>query len=106
MKEVLWRIILIGFIWLVAILFNEISKQKKPSATQPTSEAQYTENIVETDAKWVVDRETQIRLMAMVGGDRYTADRLLTSVRSVNPSMPEQWIWEKVIWDLERDRRY
>ncbi|GAP99129.1 hypothetical protein NIES2104_56870 [Leptolyngbya sp. NIES-2104] len=33
-------------------------------------------------------------------------DRLLIHTRSRNPDRPEQWIWEKVICDLERDRGY
>jgi hypothetical protein len=36
--------------------------------------------------------------------DRDIADRLLFGTRERNPEKSEQWVWDKVIWDLERDR--
>lgn len=37
--------------------------------------------------------------------DRATAERLLALAREYNPHRSEQWCYEKVIYDLERDRR-
>lgn len=52
-----------------------------------------------------VRRATQTRLRAMLNGDVQTMTRLLERARERNPGRSEQWIWEKVIFDLERDRR-
>lgn len=52
-----------------------------------------------------VDTHTQRKLFALVNGNRKVAARLLETTRDRNPSRSEQWCWEKVIYDLERDRR-
>lgn len=52
-----------------------------------------------------VSREVQNKLLSMVNGDSRMADRLLDHARKHNAHRTEQWVWEKVIYDLERDRR-
>lgn len=37
-------------------------------------------------------------------GDQKGLDRLLNHCRATNPGRSEQWVWEKVLWQLERDR--
>lgn len=37
--------------------------------------------------------------------DRATAYRLFEEVQDRHPNRSEQWIWEKVRWDIERDRK-
>lgn len=37
--------------------------------------------------------------------DRDVAERLVSSAKRSNPGQSEQWYWEKVIYDLNRDRR-
>jgi hypothetical protein len=37
--------------------------------------------------------------------DRDVAERLVSSAKRSNPGKSEQWYWEKVIYDLNRDRR-
>ncbi|MBD1822904.1 hypothetical protein H6F51_10430 [Cyanobacteria bacterium FACHB-DQ100] len=49
---------------------------------------------------------TQNELYRLVQGDRRTVERLIKHGRERYPDKPEQWIWEKVIADLERDRGY
>ncbi|MBW4475122.1 MAG: hypothetical protein KME45_32795 [Stenomitos rutilans HA7619-LM2] len=51
-----------------------------------------------------VSREVQNKLFAMVNGDNSMANRLLDHTRKLNSHRTEQWVWEKVIYDLERDR--
>ncbi|WP_059001220.1 hypothetical protein [Leptolyngbya sp. NIES-2104] len=53
-----------------------------------------------------VSSKTQYELYRLAHGDVKMIDRLLIHTRSRNPDRPEQWIWEKVICDLERDRGY
>jgi hypothetical protein len=43
------------------------------------------------------------RLFILVKGDWNLAERLLETVRNNNPDRSEDWYWEKVIYDLERD---
>ncbi len=50
--------------------------------------------------KW----ETQAKVQNLVK-DRGAIDRLLNHARLNNPGRTDQWYWEKVLWDLERDRR-
>ena len=46
----------------------------------------------------------QQRLMILVGGHWDTAWRLVDLEREKNPGMPEDWYWEKAIYNIERDR--
>ncbi len=45
------------------------------------------------------------KLLTMVGGDRSVATRLLVNVRFKYPQKSKTWCYEKVIHDLQRDRR-
>lgn len=51
-----------------------------------------------------VKDKTRRKLMTLTR-DRATAERLLKLTREYNPHRSEQWCYEKVIYDLERDRR-
>lgn len=46
------------------------------------------------------------RLLTMLGGDQNTAHRLLAAIKKKFPDQANEWHLEKVISDLERDRRY
>ena len=48
--------------------------------------------------------ELRHRLFVLVNGNWELAHRLLESVRRNYPGQTEDWYWEKVIYDLERDR--
>ncbi|PSP28551.1 MAG: hypothetical protein BRC59_11585, partial [Cyanobacteria bacterium SW_4_48_29] len=52
------------------------------------------------------NRRLQSKLIRMLSGDRTAAERLVARERCLNPGQSEAWYWEKVISDLERDRRY
>ncbi len=52
-----------------------------------------------------VSPQLQSRLLTLVGGNWATAERLIENEREKNPGKTETWYWEKVIYDLERDRR-
>ena len=49
--------------------------------------------------------ELKRQLFSLVGGNMELADRLLANVRQKYPNESENWYWEKVIYDLERDRQ-
>jgi hypothetical protein len=44
------------------------------------------------------------KLLKLLGGNRNTVERLIRQSRLRNPDRPADWHWEKVIYDLERDR--
>ena len=52
-----------------------------------------------------VSRSTRRELLGLVGGNAAVAQRLVHDVQARNPGRPEQWCWEKAIYDIERDRR-
>jgi hypothetical protein len=45
------------------------------------------------------------QLVTLLGGDNAGAERLVNQARKTYPNMPEHWYWERVIADVERDRR-
>lgn len=45
------------------------------------------------------------KLLRLLRGDRKAANRLLEHVRYMHPGRSERWYYEKVIYDLQRDRR-
>lgn len=49
--------------------------------------------------------ELESRLLNMLQGDTEALKRLLSVSRGVYPGRTAKWHIEKVIWDLERDRR-
>jgi len=44
------------------------------------------------------------RLYTLVGGNKEIAERLVASEQEKNPGYPEKWYWEKVVYEIERDR--
>ncbi len=70
------------------ILFRTIQKQKR------------------FKSKTKLDKSLDKKLLTMLGGDQQTALRLLRNARKNNPGRSYLWYHEKVIRDLERDRRY
>jgi hypothetical protein len=71
---------------LIYILFRQIQQQTK--------------------IKPKLDRSLDQQLLTMLGGDKKAALRLLRNVRKHHPGKSYLWYYEKVIRDLERDRRY
>ncbi|MBE8996809.1 hypothetical protein [Nostoc sp. UIC 10630] len=52
------------------------------------------------------NRKLQKRLLVLLNGDATTAERLLKQQRQRHQGQSDKWYLEKVIYDLERDRRY
>lgn len=44
------------------------------------------------------------KLLRLLKQDREMAERLIAQAKQKNPNQSEAWYWEKVLWDLERDR--
>ncbi|ESA39134.1 tetratricopeptide tpr-1 repeat-containing protein [Leptolyngbya sp. Heron Island J] len=49
-------------------------------------------------------RAVQKKLLRLVGDDRKIAAGLVKRLKLKHPGRPEDWYWEKAIYDLERDR--
>mgnify|MGYP001796837798 CR=1 FL=1 len=49
-------------------------------------------------------RTVQKKLLRLVGDDRKIAAGLVKHLKLKHPGRPEDWYWEKAIYDLERDR--
>lgn len=79
---------LLALCFLIYLFFQEIKKQKKAKA------------------KLRLDNRLSKRLLSMLSGDEKTALRLLRNARKNNPHKSYIWYQEKVIRDLERDRRF
>jgi hypothetical protein len=79
-------ILLLIAIALTYLFFQEIKKQQKN--------------------KPILDRSLDQELLRLLGGDKNAALRLLRNARKNNPGKSYLWCHEKVIRDLERDRRY
>lgn len=52
-----------------------------------------------------IESVVSAKLLSLCLGDRALAERLVLAQISANPSRPQSWAVEKVIRDLERDRR-
>lgn len=98
--------------------FNELSSQAQEFFEDPEKAL---EDLIERGEaelnganmppNWYQDRNgprpsarLRSQLYALVRGDTELADRLLVKVRQKYPDQSEDWYWEKVIRDLERDR--
>ncbi len=53
-----------------------------------------------------VHPETRRRAIALASYDKDRIERLLNGVRLKNPDRSEQWYWEKILYDMERDRGF
>ena len=77
----------LALLFIIYILFQEIQKSKTVRGKK-------------------LDRSLDKQLLTMLNGDKKTVLRLLRNARKNNPGKSYLWYHEKVIRDLERDRRY
>ncbi len=50
-----------------------------------------------------VDARVRNRTIALMNNDMERIERLLDNARQRTPGKSEQWYWEKILYDLERD---
>jgi hypothetical protein len=89
-------VVLSVLLWLFFSAGKPARRRRRRKATRP-----FQEPVRPTGS---VRGSTQRRLMLLLHDDRRAAERLLTQVRLKYPGKSETWYWEKVIFDLERDR--
>jgi hypothetical protein len=51
-----------------------------------------------------VHPETRKRAIVLAGNNMDVIERLINSVRLNHPDRSEQWYWDKILYDMERDR--
>ncbi|MHC5595038.1 MAG: hypothetical protein ACYTXC_03570 [Nostoc sp.] len=96
----LLKIALLCLSLLVAL--SKVAKEqtnKEPVPRKPSGKVSHS---YRTDPK---NRALQADLLILLRGDVPAAKRLLTYQRRLNPGKSDNWYLEKVIYDLERDRR-
>jgi len=104
-----------AIVWLIRVMRKQqqqtkvIAKSEPPKpSNQGRKPAPYrhvpTRNEGSDRPRQVVPVPLQEKLLSLTNGDRGTATRLVEHTRKNNPRQPETWLWEKVIYDLERDR--
>lgn len=80
------------------------SGEEKPLALSPRD----LEALIEAKRKMPLghsSEKSRRSLYKLLSGDIEQAKRLVNGVRIANPARSEQWAVDKVIYDLERDRR-
>lgn len=75
--------------------YRKISKRPQFANSKAVNQPQ--------DASRRVAPRTENQLYSLVHGDMKLAKRLVENSRSRYPNQSEQWLYEKVIYDLQRD---
>ncbi len=88
---------------LYYVLFWEFRRQQVKPAGRGVTQAH--REYIDDDEFVGPDNQLKIRLINLLAGDVKGAERLVTQAKQTYPNMPEDWYWERVIADLERDRR-
>jgi tetratricopeptide (TPR) repeat protein len=78
---------------------SELAKQTKEAKRQQTNAA------ATVDLMQMPSLELQQRLLSLVGGNMAIAQRLIDIAKQEHPKKPEVWYWQKVVFDLESDRK-
>lgn len=86
-------------------LLTLIQQLKQAQPAQPT----YPKNVIpfptrQTTSTRKPSPAVQQKLLRLVGDDRRIVAGLVERLRQRHPDRPEDWYWEKAIYDLERDR--
>ncbi|MEJ1930815.1 hypothetical protein WDZ92_11185 [Nostoc sp. NIES-2111] len=89
----------VGLVCLGELLESLSSRANNYSCHKPKGKVSHS---YRTDPN---NRRLQHQLIQMLRGDTATAKRLLAQQRQRNPGRSDNWYLEKVIYDLERDRR-
>lgn len=82
---------------LYYVLFWQLRREQSPVAPGNLPPTEISDRIT--------DNQLRNKLLAKLDGDTATAERLIEQAKQNYPGMPESWYCERVIDDLERDRR-
>jgi high-affinity Fe2+/Pb2+ permease len=85
------------FATLYYVLFWQLRREQSKYTPEAMSPTEISDRIT--------DNQLKNKLIAKLGGDNAAAERLIEQAKQDYPGMPENWYCERVIDDLERDRR-
>jgi uncharacterized protein HemY len=91
--------LIVIFATVYYVLFWEFRRQQSQSLA---GVAQFPEDETAVDRS---NSQIKRRLLALLSGDVNAAERLIEQAKQNHPGNPEHWYWERVLNDLERDRR-
>lgn len=95
------ELLTIGLLILaIAFLFN-----LWPQPQTQASSRQSSSSLLKPWGSSPSSQQLHSKLLRLLRGDRKAAHRLLEHVRHMHPGRSERWYYEKVIYDLQRDRR-
>jgi hypothetical protein len=100
--------LIVIFTTLYYVLFWEFRRQQKPSGRgRIKSPREYSSinNDANNDEEITPNTQLKNRLINLLSGDIEGANRLIAQAKRTYPDMPDNWYWERVIADIERDRR-
>ncbi|MBW4683275.1 MAG: tetratricopeptide repeat protein [Microcoleus vaginatus WJT46-NPBG5] len=90
---------------LPAIEAGEIDSQPAKTSSASPNSTTSPKNADRENQRSLPNLKLERKLINLLNGNRSAAERLIEQTRQKNPGKSENWYWEKVIYDLERDRR-
>jgi uncharacterized protein (DUF2336 family) len=94
-------IVISGGVWVIVVIIGVVLLYM---AFEKFSANSRVEDIL---ADWTrtdgVDERVRRRTIALMNNDMERIERLLENARQRTPGKSEQWYWEKILYDLERD---
>jgi hypothetical protein len=81
---------------------RKIPVPNKYTSQAPTTSASKSQTV---DPIFKINGILEGKILRLLQGDRELAIRLLKNVKERTPGQSYEWYLQKVIWDLERDRR-
>ncbi|WP_157871785.1 hypothetical protein [Gloeothece verrucosa] len=102
-------LLIIGLLYLLINLPQEVKQQKVKNKKFLDSKSHRNKSSIKSlntaPKKDAVISVLESKVLKLVGGQRDVAQRLIDNIKRKNVDKDEIWCWEKVIEDLERDRR-
>lgn len=108
-NQLITLIILIAFGWsLNCHKRSPLAKRQKFGTKKVVKSNPNRQKFGTKNAEIIADpvkRSTRNRVSLLAGRDVKRIERLLDLARRNHPNLSEQWYWEKILYDLQRDRR-
>lgn len=105
MATLIFIIFAIAVSLILIFLLIQLIKQQKAQQIKPEKFSNSTNISINLPSKAQSINPLNQRLLRLLHGDRDAARRLIEKAKAKNPGCSEDWYYEKVISDLESDRR-
>ncbi len=91
-------------LWYLQKVISDLEVRQAEAFRQKRGAIPLQSQPVQKPAQAKFNAQRYNHLLSLVKGDTGTASRLIQATRTRNLGKSDQWVLEKVIWDLERDR--